>query len=370
MSILITGHSSGFGAALAKEFKKQGKKVFGISRRSSGLVDKECVCDFTNIEKHKDNLSLFIEELPDLEFVFLNAGILGNLGDAKKSEIDNLRQIMEVNVYGHKFLLDKILDREISCRNVVAVSSGAAISAKHGWLEYCISKSALKMLIETYSLENTDTKFLSIAPGLIKTKMQDQIFRTSKEEVPSVSKFHDLYDSMETATEVAHKFVSFLENLKHFKTGDFVDMRKYRPPPSFEEYKDFVNEQEKKVIAVDFDGVVHDCHKGFHDGTLYGEPLPDSLESIRELSKDYTVIIHTVRARSDRPPINGLTGTEQVWEWLRKNKIDDCVKEVTSDKPRTFVYLDDKALRFENWKHSLSVLKHKSWIAPLVSQDR
>ena len=47
-------------------------------------------------------------------------------------------------------------------------------------------------------------------------------------------------------------------------------------PPGFE--KDLNN------LAIDFDGVIHNFDKGWHDGTCYGEPIMGSIEAIKELS--------------------------------------------------------------------------------------
>ena len=47
-------------------------------------------------------------------------------------------------------------------------------------------------------------------------------------------------------------------------------------PPGFE--NDALN------LGIDFDGVIHNMDKGFHDGTCYGDPLPGALEAIRNLS--------------------------------------------------------------------------------------
>ena len=36
---------------------------------------------------------------------------------------------------------------------------------------------------------------------------------------------------------------------------------------------DMVSNEDNNTIAVDFDGVIHNNSKGFHDGTVYGEPI-------------------------------------------------------------------------------------------------
>lgn len=119
-------------------------------------------------------------------------------------------------------------------------------------------------------------------------------------------------------------------------------------PPGFE--KDSQN------ISIDFDGVIHSFHLGYHDGTCYGDPIPGSLEALHKLSQNYNIIIFTAKAKPDRPLINGKTGTELVWEWLKKYNVDQYVSTVTSEKPRSFLYIDDKGYRFENWDDTLEFI--------------
>ena len=97
-------------------------------------------------------------------------------------------------------------------------------------------------------------------------------------------------------------------------------MKDKEVPPGFE--------REIKNIAVDFDGVIHDFSKGWHDGTCYGDPLPGSLEALRSLSKKFNVIIFTAKAKANRPLVNGMTGTQLVSNWLEKHDVLDCVYEI------------------------------------------
>ena len=47
--------------------------------------------------------------------------------------------------------------------------------------------------------------------------------------------------------------------------------------------------------------------------------------------------------------MNGKTGTELVWEWLRKHDMDKFVTKVTAEKPRAVQYIDDKGYGFTTW---------------------
>jgi ribonucleotide monophosphatase NagD (HAD superfamily) len=121
-------------------------------------------------------------------------------------------------------------------------------------------------------------------------------------------------------------------------------------PPGFE--------SEKNNIAIDFDGVIHNFDKGYHDGTCYGDPIEGSLNSLKELSKTYNIIIFTAKAKPNRPLVNGKTGRELVSEWLEKYGVLDCVSEITSEKPRAMLYIDDNAYRFENWVDTIKFVNN------------
>tara|TARA_B100001989_G_scaffold228776_1_gene185767 strand:- start:457 stop:855 length:399 start_codon:yes stop_codon:yes gene_type:complete len=120
-------------------------------------------------------------------------------------------------------------------------------------------------------------------------------------------------------------------------------------PPGFE--------NELNNIAIDFDGVIHNFDKGWHDGTCYGEPIPGALEAIKNLSQNYKIIIFTAKAKPNRPLVQGKTGLTLVEEWLKKYDIFKYVSEITSEKPRAQIYIDDRGYRFINWDKTFHDIK-------------
>ncbi|HHZ95754.1 MAG TPA: hypothetical protein EYN67_09405 [Flavobacteriales bacterium] len=114
---------------------------------------------------------------------------------------------------------------------------------------------------------------------------------------------------------------------------------------------------EKINIGIDFDKVIHRCSKGFHDGTIYDPPVEGVIAALQELSAQYTLIVYTCKARADRGLVDGKTGTELVWNWLKEHDLDQYVSKVTAEKPRAVCYIDDKGIRFDNWKDCLENLK-------------
>ena len=130
--------------------------------------------------------------------------------------------------------------------------------------------------------------------------------------------------------------------------GDYLMMK-----PKF-----YFSEDEEKTISIDFDGVIHNDCFGWHDGTIYGEPIEGSLEAVKKLSENYKLVLFTAKAKPDRPLVNGKTGTELVWEWLEKYKIDAYFSEITAEKPRCLFYIDDKAIRFIDWKKTFGYIEN------------
>jgi hypothetical protein len=108
---------------------------------------------------------------------------------------------------------------------------------------------------------------------------------------------------------------------------------------------------DKKTIAVDFDGVIHQYSKGWHDGTCYDKPIEGSFEALIELDRrGYNVVVFSTRE------------PEQMKEWFFKwaYKIESIEGEeapnieFTNKKPPAIAYIDDRGIRFTNWKDILN----------------
>lgn len=123
-------------------------------------------------------------------------------------------------------------------------------------------------------------------------------------------------------------------------------------------YTEIISHDETKNVCVDFDGVIHDNFDGFGDGTIYGPLIPGAADALKHLAQNYEIIIFTAKAKHDRPLIDGKTGSDLVWDWLRKHDLAQYVKQVTAEKPRAKVYIDDKAIRFTDWDSTLKQFKN------------
>jgi NAD(P)-dependent dehydrogenase (short-subunit alcohol dehydrogenase family) len=222
-NVLITGSSSGLGLALAQSFCEQGDEVYGISRSQTPLPIKQITCDFNQLDTLKECLSELTQNI-SFDYVFLNAGLLGKIAVVSKLSHADFLSVFNVNVFANKVIIDDLLHND-SVKNIIGISSGAALKTYFGWSIYCTSKAAFKQLLSAYADENPSVHFLSLAPGIVKTKMQDHLYSLDANEIPSLEKFHSLYPSMETPDVVAKRIIKNLTTLDALPSGSFYDLR-------------------------------------------------------------------------------------------------------------------------------------------------
>lgn len=116
-----------------------------------------------------------------------------------------------------------------------------------------------------------------------------------------------------------------------------------------------------RTVCVDFDGVIHAYTRGWHDGTIYDQPLPGALDGLRALMRDYAVVIHTARnARQVGPWLQerGFVTTLDIdlpYELQFWNQLGGLF--VTNRKMPAVAYIDDRGIRFENWDQALADLR-------------
>ena len=130
-----------------------------------------------------------------------------------------------------------------------------------------------------------------------------------------------------------------------------------------------------QTVAVDFDGVLHSYERGWHDGTIYGDWKSGAVAALSQLMQQHAVFIHTTRnARQVArwiEPTSGYafectTRLPRTWYGRRKPFWNtQGLLLVTDRKMPAIAYVDDRAVRFEDWWQSLRALN----IEPLQRQE-
>ena len=123
----------------------------------------------------------------------------------------------------------------------------------------------------------------------------------------------------------------------------------------------------KKTIVFDFDGVIHSGYRGYGDGSIYGEIDFDLLDYIKELMKNYYIVIS-----SNRPAeqiVKYMNDLNYGIEFKVFNKDmdenmywnDSDAIGVTNQKAVGYLYVDDRGFRYENLEDLKKFIKEENY---------
>jgi len=185
---IVTGASSGIGAALARELVRRGARIVLVARRAAELAalvaetqgwSGEAVAepgDVTDPAVRRAALARAIERFGGLDLLVNNAGVgaLGRFADADEAR---LRRIMEVNFFAPAALLREALPELARGRRPIVVNIGSVLAFRaipHA-SEYCASKFALRGLGEALRAELAPrgVDLLAAHPGTTATEFFD-----------------------------------------------------------------------------------------------------------------------------------------------------------------------------------------------------
>lgn len=224
-NILITGCSSGLGLALTNYYLEHGYIVYGISRKKPNIKNDNFYFkefDLSQIDTIKSSISNFITEIIDIEVVYLNAGMLGEIKEMTKLSSEHIKEVLDLNVFANKELLDILFPMKVN--NIIGISSGASKNGSKGWGAYSLSKSSLNMLLNLYAKEMTNTKILAVAPGVIETPMTDFIrFKVDDEVFTSAKVLKE--GNIQKPKDASKRLHQVIEKRDNFESGSFIDVR-------------------------------------------------------------------------------------------------------------------------------------------------
>lgn len=237
---LVTGNSSGLGKGLTETLLSRGYRVYGCSRRGCDLKGDlhDVRCDLTDYDAVPGALSRLLEGVEYLDLVVLNAGMLGHIKTMQNTSIAELQTIMDVNVWSNKCILDWLLASNIAIKQIVLMSSGAAVLGNKGWGGYALSKAALNMLGRLYAHEFPDTHLIAVAPGLIESSMMGYMCsEVDSEEFPAVRRIQLAREAggVLSPEQAAERLLEALPHFGDYESGSFIDIRQILAPEEYAE---------------------------------------------------------------------------------------------------------------------------------------
>jgi benzil reductase ((S)-benzoin forming) len=233
-TVLITANSSGLGLALSQAYLSASWQVYGLSRRGYPGTDDhlhDIRCDLQITQSIAAALSKLLAGLKQLDLVYLNAGIIGDVKNIADVSVENLEAVMNVNVWANKLVLDYLLGSDMQIKQVIGISSGAALTACDAWAANSLAKAAFNKLLEFYANEYKDTHFCSLAPGLVDSAMQDYLADetgVALADFPPVKKTREAKGTgdMPSADVTANSIINTAARLRQLPSGTFADISK------------------------------------------------------------------------------------------------------------------------------------------------
>jgi len=226
-NILITGVSSGLGEALVEAYLEKGDSVYAIGKTLPKKFDHHphfffFPYDLSETFMLQSTLKEFIQDR-SFEIAILNAGVLGDIQTLSQTDLSDIKAVMEVNVWANKELIDT-LHTHASVKQIVGISSGAAVNGSKGWGAYSLSKAGLNMLLSVYAKELPEIHFTALAPGVIRTPMVQHIIdKVDDERYPSAKQLK--LGNIQTSQAAAKHLIATFPRLLAYESGSFLDVR-------------------------------------------------------------------------------------------------------------------------------------------------
>ncbi|MEV6021027.1 SDR family NAD(P)-dependent oxidoreductase [Streptomyces sp. NPDC051997] len=201
---LVTGASSGIGAATARALAAQGAAVALLGRRRERLEElagelrgeggtaSVVAADITDRSRAAEAVEAVVSELGRLDTVVNNAGTMG-VGPVEDSPLDEWERMIEINVRGllyvtHAALPHLLRAAESSPRGVadlVNISSTAGRVARPGTAVYNLTKFGVNGFTEALRQEvvRKRVRVSVVEPGTVDTELSSHLRDGAREAV-------------------------------------------------------------------------------------------------------------------------------------------------------------------------------------------
>lgn len=230
-TVLITGASSGFGAAMARHFSREGARLILVARRVDRLreMEKELKGEIHCVGLDVSDRGAVARELGALPHPFArtdilinNAGLSRSLDPVWKTSSEDIDQMIDINVKGLLNVSSQIIPQMLKANSghIINVGSISSHDTYPGGGVYCATKYAVKAITDTLRKElvATPLRVSMISPGMAKTEFSDVRFKgdTAKSEA-----VYDQFDPL-TADDVAEATLFIASRPPHVNIADLL----------------------------------------------------------------------------------------------------------------------------------------------------
>ncbi|WP_158685329.1 SDR family oxidoreductase [Microbacterium halophytorum] len=210
---LVTGATSGIGAATVRRLVAEGWSVVASGRRADRLaaLADETGCDtFVADQTDAEQIAALAEHVTAggaLNALVNNAGNAFGLEPVATGDVDNWLRMYELNVIGTLRITQALIPalRASGRGDIVTITSTAAHGAYPGGSGYTASKSAEREIVQTLRLElgGEPIRVIEIAPGAVETDFSLVRFDGDSERAAAVYAGYEPLTASDIADTVA-----------------------------------------------------------------------------------------------------------------------------------------------------------------------
>ncbi len=193
--VVVTGASSGIGAACARGFARRGDRISLGARREDRLANvvPGAFCHALDVTD-KASVATFLAAAEaangPIDVLVNNAGLARGTEKIAEGTGEAWREMIETNVIGLLEVTRLVLPKMVARRHghVVVIGSIAGHKAYVGGGVYCGSKRALQPICEAIRLETlgTGVRVTSVDPGMVETEFSVVRFRGDQQRADKV----------------------------------------------------------------------------------------------------------------------------------------------------------------------------------------
>jgi len=181
LRIVITGGSSGIGAALVEALAADGHSLFVCARREDRLAAVTCQgrlvaghpCDVTNEQQVAQFVAWIKEQTRHLDGLINCAGILGPIGPFAGTDSSEWLETLRVNLFGTYLMIKHALPllNGSAAPRIINFSGGGAFNPFPNYSAYACSKAGVIRLTECLAVELAPRgiRVNAVAPGFVAT---------------------------------------------------------------------------------------------------------------------------------------------------------------------------------------------------------
>ena len=231
---VVTGASSGMGAATARALASAGAQVNLIDIDKKGAEETAqktgseiFVGDVSNSEFCDLTIDSIVQKQGQVDILVNAAGIILR-ADALETNDDNWKRIMAVNVDGVFFMCRSAIRHMVNKKSGSIVNFGSIWGdvASSGVTAYCVTKGAVHQLTRALALEHAEDgiRVNAVAPGEVNTPM----IKAGRDKPPTGDELQELANAtipikrLAEPEEIAEVVLFLASEKSSYMTGSIV----------------------------------------------------------------------------------------------------------------------------------------------------